>query len=123
MALEYNIEVDGDLLIVTTRGFDDSVDEAVSYGESVISTCVENQCRKILVDESEMTDVLDKISQYEMVQRLVSLVPYNLSVAFVVDPSNYAETSFGTLVAENRGINVKAFTLQKDAEEWLQLQE
>ena len=61
MALDYDIEVDGELLIVTTRGFDDDVDEAVAYGESIISSCVENKCNKILVDESEMTTVLDTI--------------------------------------------------------------
>jgi hypothetical protein len=123
MALDYTIMADGELLKVTTTGFDSSVDEAVSYAESVISACVENQCRKILVDESEMTGVLDKVSQYEMVQRLVTLVPYDLAVAFVVNPSNFEETSFGTLVAENRGINARAFVIMQDACEWLQQQQ
>ena len=30
MSLDYSIEVDGHLLMVTTRGFDDNIDEAVS---------------------------------------------------------------------------------------------
>lgn len=30
MSLDYSIEVDGELLMVKTRGFDDNVDEAVS---------------------------------------------------------------------------------------------
>jgi hypothetical protein len=121
MALEYNIEIDGDLMTVTTRGYDDSIDEAVSYGELVIGACVESQCRKILVDESEMTGVLDKVGQFEMVKRLLSLVPYDLNIAFVVNPAFYEETSFGTMVAENRGIHVKAFTSEEDASEWLQV--
>lgn len=76
-----------------------------------------------------MTSVLDKVRrikwvrQYQMVQRLVSLVPYDLSVAFVVNPSNFEKTSFGTLVAENRGINARAFVIMQDASDWLQQQE
>jgi len=122
MALEYDIEVDGELLIVTTRGFDDGVDEAVAYGETIISCCAENKCNKILVDESQMTAVLDNIGQYEMVQRLISLVPYQFSIAMVVNPANYQETSFGTMVAANRGIHIKTFKSRKLASEWLQQQ-
>ena len=122
MALDYDIEVDGELLIVTTRGFDDDVDEAVAYGESIISSCVENKCNKILVDESEMTTVLDTIGQYEMAQRLISLVPYQFSFAMVVNPANYQETSFGTTVAANRGIHIETFKSRKLACEWLQHQ-
>ena len=55
MALDFTIDIDGDLLTVATSGFDENVDEAVTYGQSVISKCVESQCRKILVNESEMT--------------------------------------------------------------------
>lgn len=44
MALDYTIMADGGLLKVTTTGFDSSLDEAVSYAESVISPCVGNQC-------------------------------------------------------------------------------
>ena len=120
MALDYTIDIDGDLLTVTTSGFDENVDEAVAYGQSVISRCVESQCRKILVNESEMTAVLDKVSQYEMVRQLVSLVPYDLFVAFVVNEDNFEDTSFGVLVAENRGMNIKAFLLLDEAREWLQ---
>jgi len=120
MALDFTIDIDGDLLTVTTSGFDENVDEAVAYGQSVISSCVENQCRKILVNESEMTAALDKVSQYEMVQQLVSLVPYDLFVAFVVNEDNFEDTSFGVLVAENRGMHIKAFLQMDEAREWLQ---
>lgn len=123
VALDFTIDIDGDLLAVTTSGFDENVDEAVDYGQSVISSCVENQCRKILVNESEMTAVLDKVSQYEMVQHLLSLVPYDLSIAFVVNEDNFEDTSFGVLVAENRGMNIKAFLLVDEAREWLQQQD
>ena len=120
--LDYKIDVNGDLLLVTTAGYDDNVDEAVAYYESLISICVDNQCRRILIDESLMTSVLDKVSQYQMVQRLVSHVPYDLAIAFVFNPEHFEETSFGVLVAENRGINVRAFTTLEEASEWLQIE-
>jgi hypothetical protein len=65
--------------------------------------------------------VLDNVGQFEMVKRLLSLVPYDLNIAFVVNPDFYEETSFGTMVAENRGVHVKAFTSEEDAREWLQV--
>jgi hypothetical protein len=122
MALTFTLKVDGDLLTVDTRGFDENLEEAVAYGQSVIKACVDNQCRYILVNEIEMTAVLDKVSQYEMVQNLVSLVPHDLSIAFVVNEDNYGDTSFGVLVAENRGINIKAFMDTDEAIKWLQQQ-
>ena len=120
--LDYKIDVNGDLLLVTTAGYDDNVDEAVAYYESLISVCVDNQCRRILIDESQITSVLDKVGQYQMVQRLVSHVPYDLAIAFVFSPEHFEETSFGVLVAENRGINVRAFTTLEEASEWLQIE-
>ena len=62
MALEYTSKIDGDLLSVTTRGCDDNVDEVVAYGESIIRLCIENQCNKVIVDERELTGVLDKVN-------------------------------------------------------------
>ncbi len=122
MALNFTIDIDGDLLTVTTSGFDENVDEAIAYGQSVIKSCVENQCKYILVNESEMTAVLDKVSQYEMVRHLVSLVPYDLSIAFVVNEENHEDAAFGVLVAGNRGMNIKVFMDVDEAREWLQQQ-
>ena len=123
MALEYTSRIDGDLLSVTTRGYDDNVDEAVTYGESIIGLCIENQCSKVIVDESEVTSVLDKVKTYEMVQRLISLVPFSLRIAYVINPDYVEDVSFGVLVAENRGIHVKAFLSMEPAREWVMQQE
>ena len=123
MALEYSINANDGLLTVTTSGFDENVEEAVSYGKSVITACVENQCRKLLVNEANVTSVLDKGGQYNMVQQLTSLVPHDIFIAFVASPEHFADTSFGALVAENRGMHIKAFTSVVEAKEWLQEQE
>ena len=119
MALDYWIEAHEGVLTVTTSGFDESVDEAVAYGEKIIEACNEFKCSRILVDESRMTGVLDKIGQYELVRRLAMNAPHDLKVAMVVNQDNYQDTSFGTLVAENRGYHIKAFTELADAQEWL----
>jgi hypothetical protein len=123
MALDYNIELDGELLIVTTSGYDENVNDTVKYGEDILQACTESNCKKILVDESRMTGVLDKIGQYELVTRLAAIAPHDLKVAIVVNPDNYQETSFGTMVAENRGFKIDAFTSLDDAHVWLQLEE
>ncbi|MEA1889772.1 MAG: hypothetical protein U9N50_08345 [Pseudomonadota bacterium] len=119
MAIEYTTEIEGDLLCVTSWGSDDNLEESVTYGESLISLCVDNQCSKVLVDESRLTGVLDKVKTYEMVKRLQSLVPYTLSIAYVINPENLEDVSFGVLVAENRGIHVKAFLSKELAYAWL----
>lgn len=123
MALDYKIESHGDLLKVTTSGYDENVNDAVKYGEDILQACMDSNCQKILVDESRMSDVLDKIGQYELVTRLAAIAPHDLKVAIVVNPNNYQETSFGTMVAENRGFKINAFTSMDDAHEWLQLEE
>lgn len=123
MPLDYSFEVDGDQLLVTTRGFDDDINEAVSYGEAIIGSCLENKCSSVLIDESEMTAVLDHVSQYQMVQRLKSLIPYELSIALVANMEHYEDTSFGGMVAENRGVNIRIFTSVEAALEWLHQQQ
>jgi len=55
MPLDYKFDIDNDLLIVTTEGYDDNVDEAVSYGESILMHCLENNCTKVPMDESLVT--------------------------------------------------------------------
>ena len=123
MSLDYTFKVEGEQLLVTTRGFDDDINEAVSYGEAIIGSCLENKCSRILVDESEVTSVLDHVSQYEMVQRLKSLIPYDLSIALVASREHYQDTSFGGMVAENRGVNIRIFTSVETALEWLHQQQ
>ena len=123
MPLEYNFKIDGDLLTVTTSGFDDNVDEAVSYGEDIIRHCLNGKCTKILMDESQVSAVLDRVGQYQMVQRLSSIVPHQLSIALLSAIDNLQDTSFGTLVAENRGIKVRLFTSKENALEWLNQQQ
>lgn len=123
MALDYTSIVDGDLLSITTRGCDDNIDEVVAYGESIIGLCIENQCNKLIVDERELTGVLDKVKTYEFVQRLLSLVPFSLCIAYVINPDYIEDVSFGVLVAENRGIHVKAFLSMEPAREWVMQQE
>ena len=120
MALDYWIEANDDLLTVTTSGFDESVEDAVTYGEKIIEACAECQCNKILVDESRMTGVLDKIGQYELVRRLAMNAPHDLKIALVVNPDNYQDTSFGALVAENRGYHIRAFTDLSEARQWVE---
>jgi len=122
MALDYKFCIDGKVLQVTTKGFDDSVDEAVSYGEAIIKSCVENQCRQVLMDETEMTASLGEVNQYQMVQRLLDQIPWGMDVAIVVNSKNYRETSFGVMVAENRGVHIRVFTEIESAREWLQQQ-
>ena len=61
MSLEYDFEVEGDLLIVRTSGYDDDINEAVAYGEAIIKNCVVNKCSRLLMDETGMTEVLEVV--------------------------------------------------------------
>jgi len=122
VSLEYSFSITDRLLQVRTKGFDDGLDEAVSYGEAIINYCLENKCRQVLMDESEMSAVLDEVSQYEMVQRLLTQIPYGLDVAIVANSMNQKETSFGVLVAENRGVHISIFDSVESARAWLKEQ-
>lgn len=51
---------DGELLHIVTTGFDDGIDEAVSYVEAIIKFCVENSCTQVLMDEIAMNSALDE---------------------------------------------------------------
>ncbi len=122
MSLEYSFSIDGNVLLVETKGFDDGVDEAVSYGEAILNYCLDNQCRQVLMDETAMSASLDEVSQYQMVQRLLTQVPYEMDVAIVANADNQEETAFGVMVAKNRGIHIRIFGSVKHAREWLEKQ-
>jgi len=122
MALDYDFNIDGKLLQVTTKGFDAGVEEAVSYGEAIIKCCQDNQCRQVLMDETEMTAALSEVSQYQMVQRLLTQIPFGLDIAIVSNSINQEETSFGVMVAGNRGLHIQLFETTEAAREWLKEQ-
>jgi len=119
MALDYRFDCEGGLLLVVTRGFDDSLEEAIAYGNDVIDACLECGCDRVLVDEREMTGTLEQVYQYEMARELAQRVPTKLRVALVTAPEFFRETAFGVLVAENRGVRVRVFTTPAEAREWL----
>ncbi|MGB5223847.1 MAG: hypothetical protein WBN45_13410 [Arenicellales bacterium] len=71
----------------------DNVDEAVSYGEDTLRYCLESNCTKVLIAERRVSDVLNRLDQHEMVQRLIKpLEPYQLSIAALPNIDHLQDT-------------------------------
>ena len=119
MAIDYSFQIDGDLLICETRGFDESYDEAAQYGKAVVSACLDNGCKRVLCDERELEYKLGKFDVFKLAESLTAFAPQIIKAALVYSPNNVEDAVFWETVGVNRGATVKVFQSRDEAMQWV----
>lgn len=119
MAISFNMQIEGDLLKVTTAGFDESLEEVAEYGQTVMNTAIAHECSRILCDERVLEYRLNTMDTYELANIYASLFPKLVKIAIVCDPQGVADAAFFEDVAVNRGLMVKAFKDLTTAQDWI----
>lgn len=121
MAIEYEIQVQGDLLYVVASGFDENLEEVQAYGQAVIDACLEHQCRRILTDERRLRYELSTLETYELVKYYEKHTSMVVRVAIVCHPEYFEDAYFWETASQNRGLFFRAFSEMEKAREWLGL--
>lgn len=120
MAIQYDIQVDGDILRVKTSGFDESLEEAQAYAFAILSAAGEHQVTKVICDETDLKYSLGTVDLYEMATALAKAAPRVIRAALIYHPDQFSDVRFWETVALNCGGQIKIFKDPAVAEEWIQ---
>jgi uncharacterized protein (DUF2384 family) len=119
MDLHIDIELQGELMLVTARG-DLAFDAALRLLKQVCDSAAEKQIDKILVNSLAVDGELSTFERYRIgVQVAAYIKQRQMSprLAFVGQPPEI--DGFGVRVAQNRGVATEVFSSQQEALNWL----
>lgn len=119
MGIHYSAKVDGDVLVVTATGFDESADEVRQYGLWVIGEGKRTGVARILCDERELEYRLSTLDTYATAAFIAAEAPRLARVAIVCSPRSMDDARFFENVAVNRGLTVRAFEDIAEARAWV----
>lgn len=119
MAIQYTLQAEDDLMLVTASGHDDSLEDTIAYGMAVLGACLENQCTRVLCDERELEYRLSTIDTFQLAETAVRAAPKLVRIAIATGPENLEDAAFYETVAKNRGLSVKIFQNLDAARDWV----
>jgi hypothetical protein len=93
--------------------------EGLLQFESIAEHCKRTKNNKLLIDTTAFAVKISVTSGYFAGERAEIFTRNGIKVAFVGSPEQLDIGKFSILVAQNRWVNVEAFTDFLSAEEWL----
>ena len=119
MTISYRFEVNGNILFVTTSGFDGDLEEVFAYNDAVVKAGLENDCKRILCDERNLEYRLGLVDTYALAEYAAKKAPFLVRVAIIHRPEDAQEAEFYETVATNRGLAVRIFNDFDAALTWI----
>jgi len=119
MAINYEFQLDGKILIVTAKGKDDNLEQTMSYAHAILTHSIENECTEVLCDERELEYSLSVIDTFELAETASQNARSIKKIAIVCDQKYLKDGNFYETVAQNRGLTVKVLTDYDEAMKWL----
>lgn len=119
MSIKYNFEVVDSILRVKAIGKDDSLDEVLNYGKSIIDAVNKYGVHYVLSDETELEYTISTFETFQSAKYISEQAPKLGKIAIVISPKNAKDASFFENVGVNRGLNIRFFLSNRDAEVWL----
>ena len=96
-----------------------TVEEAWGQFESIVEHCERANQNKLLLDFTEAHAEISLADRYFFGERAKIFASHASKVAAVGRPDQLDPRRFGEMVAQNRWVNVRAFTNAEDAARWL----
>jgi hypothetical protein len=93
--------------------------EVTAQFESIAAHCDLTKNDKLLIDTTGYDVKVSFIQRFLLGERSQVFAYHRIKVAFVSRPEHVDPRKFGTLVAQNRGVTIDAFTDFQVAEKWL----
>ena len=121
MAITFQSEMQGGLLLVTASGRDENLQQVIDYGTSVITLAIESGATHVLCDERNLDYALDTLDTFQAAQAIAERAPKVPRVAIVCQPKFLEEGKFWETVAVNRALPVRVDTDIVRARAWLAL--
>jgi hypothetical protein len=96
-----------------------TAEEAWRQFESIAKHCERANKNKLLLDFTGVHTDASFVDRYFLGKEAQIFAHYNLKVASAGRPDQLDPKRFGEIVAQNRGVNLRAFINVADAEQWL----
>ena len=93
--------------------------EGLQQFELIAEHCKLTNNDKLLIDTTGFDVKVTLADRFLLGERLEIFARYRIKVVFVSRPEQLDPRKFAVMVAQNRGVNVDAFTDLQAAEEWL----
>ena len=119
MAIQYTIKTEGDLLVVDTSGFDESLEEVQRYGMEILDACKRGKHTHVLCNEQDLEYRLGTFDTYQYAEFLAEQIPHLGKAAIVCNEKAITDAKFWETVAVNRGLMVRVFKDMDSARLWL----
>jgi hypothetical protein len=87
--------------------------------ELIAEHCKRTNNDKLLIDTTGFNVKVTLVDRFLLGERLGIFARYKIKVVFVSRPEQLDPRKFAVMVAQNRGVDVDAFTDFQAAEEWL----
>ena len=120
MAIEYDMQVEGDMLLVTARGFDESAEEVQRYGMAIVAAALQHGCTRALCIESDLEYRLGTFDIYQAASFISEPAQHVGRAAIVCNERFIEDAHFWETVATNRGVAVRVFKNEDAARRWLE---
>ena len=119
MAITFQSEIADGLLLITTSGRDENLQQVIDYGCAIIDLAVESGVTLILCDERNLEYALDTFDTFQSAQKIAELAPRLARIAIVCGPQFFKDGKFWETVAVNRALQVRVDTDIERAKAWL----
>ena len=119
MSIQYTKKMENDTLLVTASGRDDSLEDVKQYGQAVVTAAIQNNCLKILCDETNLVYALGVFEAYVDAEYIAKIAPRIHRVAIICNPNQIGDAKSWETFAVNRGLRIKVFVDPVDAKIWL----
>lgn len=120
MAIEFEITVEEDILHVMTSGYDESIEEVMSYGTTVMNAAMDNNCTQVLADEVDLQYRLSTIDTFKLAEYYATTFRKIMKVAVITSQENMKDAKFWETAVRNRGLNYCVFSSEAEARDWLE---
>ncbi len=119
MSIHYAFKPENNVLIVETSGFDETLEEVMQYGLSVIEEAKNGNYTRVLCNEIDLEYRLGTFDIYELAAFTASSVSCVARVAVVCNSKFMADAAFWETVSVNRGLEARVFKDLDKARLWL----
>ncbi len=119
MAIEHTFKTENEVLIVTSVGIDDSLDEVLFLNESILREAIKCGYRKVLSDETQLIYDLSITETFIVGDTLSKNIRFIEKIALVVSDNQEEMAIFWENVTVNRNVKAKVFVKYEDAMDWL----
>ncbi len=119
MPINFTTTIQGNTLLVTASGFDESLAQVQEYGMAIIAACLQSGVTRILCDEVDLEYRLDTLDTFQAAEFIAANAPHVARIAIVCNPKFIEDARFWEDVAVNRGLTVRMFRDMVAATKWL----